>query len=226
MMRLERKDGQYAGQKGFTLPLDVKLLTDTGEFEGYASTFGNEDLGADIVMSGAFSESLTKRPAEKVKMLYQHWSDKIIGKWTDLREDSKGLYAKGKLFLNVQLGREVHEIMREGQLDGMSIGFRTLVDEWDREKNVRRLLKVDLKEISVVTFPMNEEATVSLVKGDKLPTERELEQHLRDAGFSAQQAKTIISSGYKSLKPKRDAGGCGEQDLIEALREAARAARG
>lgn len=225
--RLERKDDVFSGLKGGAMPLDVKLLTESGEFEGYASTFGNEDRGADICVSGCFADTLIRRPADKVKMLYQHRFDQIIGKWIEAREDSKGLYVKGQLFLNTLKGAEVHVLMKEGALDSMSIGFRTLIDEWDRELHVRRLVKVDLFEISVVTFPMNEQATVQLVKGDKVPTEREFEQFLmREAGFTAQQAKTIISSGFKSLKAKRDAGGSDEQGLRAALREAAQALRG
>jgi hypothetical protein len=222
LQRLDRKDDTtFKGVRGHAVPFDAKLLTETGEFEGYASTFGNEDLGADVVVAGAFSETLIKRPADKVKGLFQHRSDTIICKWTELREDSKGLYAKGKLFLAIQKAREVYELMKEGALDSMSIGFRTLVEEWDRQLAVRRLLKVDLREISVVTFPMNEQATVSLVKGDKMPTEREFEQFLvRDAGFSAQQAKTIISSGFKSLKATRDAGGGDDRGELAALRAA------
>lgn len=226
MHNFERKESSFVGKYGHSVPLDLKMVNENGEFEGYASTFGNVDQGNDIMVSGCFADSLVKRPAERVKMLYQHDTDDIIGKWLEMREDNKGLYVKGKLFTNIQKGAEVYEIMKEGQLDGLSIGFRTIVDEWDRELSVRRVVKCDLKEVSIVTFPMNELATVNLVKGETLPTERELEKYLRDGGFSATQAKAIIAEGYKSLKGQRDAAGRDQQSVKDAFQELAQLMRG
>ena len=211
---LERKD--FHGETATLIEFDRKDVSDSGEFEGYASVFGVRDQGDDIVSAGAFAASLVERPVERVKMLWQHDPGTPIGKWLEMREDTKGLYAKGRLFLATQKGKEVHEFMKEGAVDGLSIGYRTRKDEWDSELGVRRLLDVSLREVSVVTFPMLESATVTLVKGDKLPTEREFERFLmREAGFSAQQAKGIIAHGYKSLSA-RDAGD--DEGLLEAIR--------
>lgn len=146
------------------LEIDTKAVSDQGEFDGYAAIFGNEDLGRDVIMRGAFEKSLQRRPAAKVKMLRQHDPDEPIGIWLDLAEDKKGLRAKGKLILETVKGRETHALMRAGALDGLSIGFRTLKDHFDRAKGVRFLDEVDLPEISVVTFPMNPRAAVSAVK--------------------------------------------------------------
>lgn len=220
MTNLDRKDGLFRGDYLEPTLLDLKELDETGEFEGFAATFGDVDAGNDIVMAGAFRETLVKRPAPKIKMLFQHRPDEIIGKWLEARETDRGLQVKGKLFLNIRRAAEVHELMQEHQLEGLSIGYRTQEYEIDRDLGVRRLKKVDLREVSVVTFPMNEHTAVSLVKGDTLPTEREFERFLvRDAGFSAQQAKGIIAHGYKSLISVRDAG-CGDAGLSAALRQA------
>lgn len=214
------------GHKALAPVEGVKALTDTGEFEGYASVFGEVDQGRDVVLPGAFLGSLAARPADRVKMFYMHDPDKPIGKWLEIREDGRGLYVKGKILTTIEKGREVYEMLREGLLDGLSIGYRTLDDEFDRTQGVRRLKTVDLREISVVTFPMLESATVSLVKGEALPTEREFERFLmRDAGFSAQQAKAIIAGGYKAIKTERDAGGDGN-GVAEALKQLADAFRG
>lgn len=213
------KDSEFKGDLGRPVGLDVKQISEQGEFEGYASVFGDRDQGDDIVVSGAFSDSLVSHPIERVKMLWQHRPDKPIGKWLEAREDTKGLYVRGKLFLGIQQGRECHELMKEGAIDGLSIGYRTKSHQYDTDLGIRRLIKLDLREISVVTFPMLESATVSLVKGDSLPTEREFERWLmRDAGFSAQQAKAIIADGFKSLKSARDAGTGDENGLLEAIR--------
>ena len=146
------------------LELDLKAINDAGEFEGVAASFGTVDQGRDIIVKGAFTKSITARPAPKVKMLYQHRTDQPIGVWTSLSETSKGLMAKGKLILESALAREVHALMKAGAIDGLSIGYRMLKDEIDRVKGIRKLLEVDLREISIVTFPMNESAAVTAVK--------------------------------------------------------------
>ena len=213
------KSGLFRGDFGIGVELDTKAVSDKGEFEGYGSTFNNVDQGWDIMMPGSFKSSLSKRPPGKVKMLLQHNSYQPCGVWTDMAEDSKGLYCKGQFLMNTTVGRETYEMVKAGALDGLSIGFRTLKDEYDHANGTRMIKEVDLREISVVTFPMNEEAQISSVKNE-LPTERELEDWLvREAKFSRQQAKTIISSGYKALKIKRDAGS--SDDVLSALRDAA-----
>lgn len=227
-MRHERKDRMFRGDIGDSLPLDVKAISEEGEFEGYASVFMAEDQGGDIVMPGAFSSSLTRWPADKVKMLWQHDPSSVIGKYTEMREDTKGLYVKGRLFKNVQKGAEALELMREGAVEGLSIGYRTRDYEIDSDSGVRKLIKVDLREVSVVTFPMLDIAGITLVKSDgTLPTERMFERHLvRDAGFTAQQAKAIIATGYKSLTTARDAGDGDNDELATALAKAAARMRG
>lgn len=210
---------KIAQKVGFACGLALKALSEDGEFEGYASTFGNVDNGGDIAVKGCFMASLRARPASAVKMLWQHDRDDIIGQWLEMREDDRGLYAKGRLFISdIQQAREAHFLMKSGVLDGLSIGFQCLKDEWDSVNSVRRLVEVDLREVSLVTFAMNELAAVQSVKAGELPTEREFEAFLqRDAGFSAKQAKMIISSGFKSLKVERDADSRGGSDLEDEV---------
>jgi len=156
-------------ESGFALELDTKAVSDGGEFEGYASLWGKVDLGRDVVRKGAFTKSLTKRPANKVKMLRQHFMDEPIGVWLAISEDSKGLHVKGRLIRETSKGAETYALMKEGALDGLSIGYRTLKDTIDRQKGLRYLDEVDLREISIVTFPMLPDATVSAVKGEHDP---------------------------------------------------------
>lgn len=148
------------------IEIDTKAVGEDGVFTGYASTFANEDLGRDVVVAGAFSKSLSRRPANKVKMLRSHDASEPIGVWTDLKEDRKGLLATGKLILDTTKGRETYALMKAGALDALSIGYRTLKDRFDRAKGIRFLEEVDLQEISVVTFPMNPRAGIASVKGD------------------------------------------------------------
>ncbi|MEZ5726517.1 MAG: HK97 family phage prohead protease [Hyphomicrobiales bacterium] len=145
-------------------PVDLKSVEADGTFSGYASLFGEVDLGQDVVMPGAFRESLRLRGVRGVKLLFQHDPNEPIGVWLELGEDMKGLYARGRLMPEVTKAREVLSLMRAGALDWLSIGFRTVQGRTDPASGVRRLDKIDLWEISVVTFPMLPEARVSAVK--------------------------------------------------------------
>lgn len=141
----------------------VQLGAD-GEFEGYASLFGVADLGADVVMRGAFADSLRQRGPRGVRMLWQHNAAEPIGAWLSLVEDARGLKVHGRLNLEIARAREALALMRDGSLDGLSIGFRTERARRDRKTGLRHLHKLDLWEISVVTFPMLPQARVSAVK--------------------------------------------------------------
>ncbi len=145
-------------------PVALSAVEADGTFTGYASLFGKADLGRDMVLPGAFRASLKKRGAGGVKMLFQHDPAQPIGVWLDIREDSEGLFVKGRLTTEVARAREVLSLMRAGALDGLSIGYRTVRGRTYAKSGVRRLMEIDLWEISVVTFPMLPEARVSSVK--------------------------------------------------------------
>jgi HK97 family phage prohead protease len=143
-----------------------------GLFEGYASLFGAEDQGRDIVMAGAFARSLARGPAAQVRMLFQHDPAQPIGVWETLREDARGLYVRGRLTLGVARAREILALLREGALDGLSIGFHTRKAVRDARTGQRRLYELDLWEISLVTFPMLPGARVGAVKSALGPPPR------------------------------------------------------
>ena len=178
-----------------------------GIFTGYGSIFGNEDQGNDIVKKGAFSKSLTRRPPSKVKMLFQHKTDEPIGIFTDIYEDNKGLFVKGQLAMGTQKGREAYELLKMGALDGMSIGFKADPDKQgynENKRGVRTLKEVDLMEISLVTFPMNESALIETVKGNAKNI-REWEKILRDAGGLSRTEAKIGAKALSESLIQRDA---------------------
>lgn len=183
--------------------LDLKAApAEDGTFEGYASVFGVVDQGYDVVERGAFVKSLARR---KPKMLWQHEMDKPIGVWDEVREDERGLYVKGRLLTDVSKGREALALLKAGALDSMSIGYRTVEATMEQgDRMIRKLLEVDLFEISIVTFPMLPDAKVTGVKS--ITTERDFEQFLRDAGFSKSEAVAVTLHGFKGLAKRRDAG--------------------
>lgn len=136
-------------------------ITADGMVEGYASLFGEVDSARDMVMPGAFAQTLRTRGLRRIPMLFQHDPAEPIGVWLDLFEDSRGLKARGRLIEDVQRSREVLALVRAGAIDGLSIGFRTVRGRIDPRTRVRRLEQIDLWEISIVTFPLLAGARVS-----------------------------------------------------------------
>lgn len=208
--------------------IDFKQISEDGEFEGYASIFGVVDRGMDIVEKGAFRRSLTERPAGKVKMLYQHDSEKPIGIWKEMREDERGLYVKGQLLSKVSKGAEVLELLRAGAIDGLSIGYQTIKSMRDESTGVRRLLDVDLWEISVVTFPMNTQSTIDAVKNEL--TKRDVEHILREAGVPNEFAKMVAIYGVDEAKSRLSGGhregDKGLNDVVDSLKRATQLMKG
>jgi uncharacterized protein len=208
--------------------LDLKSVADDGLFEGYAALFNREDLGHDVIAPGAFTESLRAKGPDHVKLLFQHDPNQPIGVWSILREDAKGLYAQGRLMPDVARAREVLSLMRAGALDGLSIGFKTIKGRRDARTGTRRLEKIDLWEISIVTFPMQPDARIGAIKArpfaERVPTTREFERWLtRDAGLTRSEARAILRDGLKGLWSLRDAdrGTPEAARLAERIREAA-----
>ncbi len=134
-------------------------------FEGYAAAYGNVDEDGDIIQKGAFAKSLQEAfPAGRIKVLYQHEWDKPIGMPIEMREDDRGLYVKARIS-KTRTGDETLELMRDGVLDRMSVGFRIPTGKSDiRDDGVRVIREGALMEFSVVTFPANEAAVITAVK--------------------------------------------------------------
>ncbi len=182
----------FAARETKRAPLALANVDASGVFEGYASLFGVVDLGRDIVMPGAFRETLTRRGVAGVKMLWQHKASEPIGAWLALDEDVRGLRVTGRLNLAVAKAREVLALMREGAVDGLSIGFRAERSQRDAS-GLRRLKKIDLWEISLVTFPMLPQARVTSIKRAKQVSPMILRERwlaaARALSRSAQQAR-------------------------------------
>ncbi|WP_439399061.1 HK97 family phage prohead protease [Bradyrhizobium sp. PMVTL-01] len=199
---------------------------DTGSFEGYGSVFNNEDAYRDVMLPGAFTKTLAdyKSRGKMPKMLLNHGSmggglfgssdpmaDLPIGKWTDMSEDSHGLHTKGQLInLDTERGKTIHGAMKEGQLDGLSIGYTATGFTRGAKDNEprRKIHEVKLWEVSPVTFPANDQAMVSSVKSiaGQITTVRQFEDFLRDVGgFSHFAAKSIAQKGFRAMESESDA---------------------
>ena len=171
--------------------LEIKEITDEGRFAGYASVFDVIDYYDDVIVRGAFAKSISeKMPA----MLWQHDSSDPIGIYESIREDDIGLWIEGRLLLDIEKGREAYILIKNQAIRGLSIGFVPALWEWETRDNRRlRILKeIDLWEVSLVTFPANPKALIDDVKNIK--TVRDVEDTLREAGFSRSEAKALISA--------------------------------
>lgn len=144
-------------------------LAGDGTVEGYASLFGEIDQARDMVMPGAFTQTLTQRGLRRIPMLFQHDPSEPVGVWLELREDLRGLWARGRLIPDVARGRELLALVEQGAIDGLSIGYRTVRGRIDPATRIRRLYQVDLWEISIVTFPLLDSARVRAVKSTMPP---------------------------------------------------------
>jgi HK97 family phage prohead protease len=208
--------------------LETKSVGEEGEFEGYASTFGNVDSGGDVVEPGAFIESIVqaRKDGRTIPMLWQHDQREPIGVWSDLAEDAKGLFVRGRLLVDVDpLAKRAHGLLKAKALGGMSIGYRFLpghAEQDDKRPGVTKLKKLDLREVSLVTMPMNIQARVTSVKAmleaGKMPTVREFEEFLRDAGgFSKSLAAAIAAKATPHLRGEPEAKAIAPAEFLRAL---------
>ncbi|WP_163834697.1 HK97 family phage prohead protease [Spartinivicinus ruber] len=190
-------------------PFEIKSIDESGVFAGYGSVFDVEDSYGDVVEKGAFLQSLNqwqqknKLPA----LLWQHRYDEPIGVYTKMMEDNHGLYVEGKLLIDDDpLAKRAYAHLKAGSVTGLSIGF-TLPKgggEWDEDTDTYRLKQVKLWEVSLVTFPANESATVDGVKSAIDGGPKTFERFLREAGLSRAQARGLMADGYHALN-QRDA---------------------
>jgi len=199
------------------IPFEVKAEdanSDMGLFEGYGSVFGNIDFGGDIVEGGAFAKSLAEwsTKGQLPQMLGFHENNNVIGDWLVMKEDEKGLYVQGQLWVKgdkrLEQSQLAYNIMRGTGPKGLSIGYG--VKDFEIEEfqggTVRKLKEIVLFEVSFAPYAMNQKADVTAVKSmtdddGRILSKRDVEEVLRDAGLSRKKAKAFIAGGYESICP-------------------------
>lgn len=179
-------------------------LTEKGQITGYGSVFGNVDSYNDIVEKGAFDRFLSEKT--ELPILWQHDYRNPIGVWTSFQEDEHGLLLNGKLLVDeVQQAKEAYALVKNKAIKGLSIGYM-VTDCCFEVKNdicVRRIKEAELFEVSLVTFPANEEAQIQSLKTDCFGI-RNAERCLIAGGFSKKQTKGILSAGYNAAMKNCD----------------------
>lgn len=198
--------------------LDTKAVNDDGYIEGLAVGYGNLDRGGDIVLPGAIRMS-----GKTLPMLMYHDQKRPAGVWTEFADTADGLLAKGRFSMSTRNGKEAHGLVKDGALGGLSMGYQAV-----RHKIVgkaRHLIEVALHEVSLVTIPMNEKTLVTSVKdilaGGDLPSVREFEEFLRDAGgFSKSLATAIAAKATPHLRGEPEAKADDPAEIMRKLRAA------
>jgi HK97 family phage prohead protease len=210
-----------ATKQRLDIPLTLKSVSDTGEFDGYGSVFGVKDSYSDIVMPGAFQKSLAawQEKGRLPALLWQHDMAEPIGIYTEMREDATGLYVKGRLLIEDDpLAKRAHAHMKAGSLSGLSIGYLLNDYEYDKDKSAFLLKEIDLWEVSLVTFPANDEARIadvkSLLERGETPPPSKVERALREVGFSGSQAKAFMAKGYSAISPRE----AGADEALQSLK--------
>lgn len=210
------------------VPFEVKFLEEEGKsagtFEGYGAVFGNMDSHGDVIEPGAFAASLLKSQREgrglppMYKMHGMAMGMEPVGIWDHMSEDTNGLQVKGRLIgLDTEQGKWTYSQVKEGALKGLSIGYNVPPHGSKagsgKAGEPRRFLKtINLREVSLVDSPSNAFAQVNAIKSRfgkvltaaECETKRDLEEILRDVGFSNTQAKAIASRGWNPNADPRD----------------------
>jgi hypothetical protein len=189
------------------------VAADTGAFEGYGAVFDVVDTYRDVILPGAFAETLAEhtRRGTAPRMLWFHDPGKAIGTWSEFREDERGLYCAGQLDLEHPDGQKAYGTLRgDGAMD-LSIGYTAMLFEVDRSAELRRLKTIWLDEVSLAPrgHGVNPAAVVTDFKARVagIQTIRDFEDFLREAGFSRDRAKAIASRGFKASADPRDEDG-------------------
>lgn len=202
-----------------------------GTFRGYGSVFGNVDKGKDICAKGCFSRTLSehKKNGTLPMMCWMHDLAEPVGDWLEMDEDDIGLKSVGKFWDGqTEASVKAYNVLKGTAPKGLSIQYRARKSDYDQKTGIRTLRDVDLIEVSVVCYGMNPLALVTSIKSHiadgLMPTVRDLEDILRDAGLSAIQAKALLANGYKGLS--RDGQTGTDPELVrqmQALRDSLRA---
>ncbi|HAT6345319.1 TPA: HK97 family phage prohead protease [Aeromonas hydrophila] len=141
-------------------------LQDDGSFECYGSVFNHEDYASEVVLMGAFAESIKHHHeiGTAPLFLWDHRHDVILGRWTSFEEDEIGLRLKGQFNLETDDGLLRYKQLKARDLNGFSIGYSYSIEDAEVKDGITYLSKLDLMEVSLVPFPCNDLSQLLSIK--------------------------------------------------------------
>lgn len=185
-------------------PDEIKAAGESGSWSGYGAVFENLDDGRDVIKSNAFKK-MRKKSNGAIRVPLYHDLRRIVGE-AEVKQDSRGLHVKGQLNMALPAAEEAYQLMLDGSINSMSVGFDILPkgSEWAEDYSQRTITKAELWEVSLVPFGMNRKAKVTSVKSviddiHEIKDPRTLERLLRHVGFTRKQSVAIAAGGFKAL---------------------------
>ena len=181
---------------------ELKELSEKGEFEGFVSVYGNVDHGNDIVEKGAFKDiRLTNKG--RLRILLEHKGSQPVGT-AEVIDTDEGLFLKGKINKNLMHGPQAYELLKEGMIGEMSVGFSVKDGGFETKRDssgqmIRHITNAELYEGSLVQFAMNPQAVITSVKSeDEANLKRLLQKHYRSLGCSKRDSAERVSKFFNS----------------------------
>lgn len=165
---------KYETEKTYCKYFDLQIskkdyVKNTCYFEGYASIFNNVDSYGEMILYDSVdcynSNNDNKNNNNEIIILWQHLTEYPIGKTIHISKDENGVFIKGKILTDIKKGFETYRLMKEGVVNGLSIGFIPINSYYDKN-NIKVLSKIKICEISVVCFPANAEALITDIKNN------------------------------------------------------------
>ena len=157
-----------------TMQIDVKAIDlEEGQFEGYAAVFGNKDSYGDVIVPGAFTDTLAENYGVDGKGVPTYWCHdfkdpfKNLGSTLWAKEDSRGLRVRVQLDLDTQNAKQTLKLLKEGRVNQMSFGYTVLEGAYVESEEhgfYYEIRKVKLHEVSVVPIGANQETEILSAK--------------------------------------------------------------
>lgn len=205
----------------------------SGIFAGYASTW-DPDLYDDVIMPGAFADTLAAQYPDGGAKIPIHWQHKegspfdVIGETISAIEDDKGLYIEARLDLDTDEGARAYQLLQRGLIHQMSIGFLieecsyvTDKDSGDWDWDHRQIHKVKLFEISLVQVAGNQSAEIIEVRSANTDAARKDGPTHPAAKTATRVEENTHTSGSGSLRNGKDSDTMDMASQLAAKKQAA-----
>jgi HK97 family phage prohead protease len=212
------------------IPLEVKSVNaEAHTFRGLAAAW-SLDLGNDVIHRGAFKHTLNMwKSARKPRPIYLLNGHKagdvldVVGKLVDAEETDEGLETTWEFVPNDPTAEAAFKRVQGGFITGLSIGYTPVQHDWETTKEgkrVRHLKEVKLHEVSLVVFPMNEDARIDMASVKTLAQWHEMDNEERKA-YIATLSEDDRSALRALCEPAPEPGSeAAHEDTKEALRNA------
>ncbi len=193
-----------------------------GQFAAYASVFGNVDSYGDVVVKGAFTDTLAEWDAsgDPIPLLWGHNffdPDYNLGSVLTAAEDDHGLLVTGQLDLESPKAAQVYRLIKGRRVRQMSFAYDVLDGSsvTKDEQTVYELRKLRLHEVSIVPLGANQETEILAVK-HAAASAANLAAEVKAGRVLSAKNESEIRAAHESLGRVLDALGDSSEDQGKA----------